>query len=64
MREALASDAILPLSKTPQSGRKGGDLAGGTQIYSVQFQPAAEDSFCRAGGSITVTEIPTIALQQ
>lgn len=37
MRETLASDAILPLSKTPQSGRKGGALAGGTQIYSVQF---------------------------
>lgn len=28
--------AILPLSKTQQSGRKGGALARGTQIYSVQ----------------------------
>lgn len=37
MRKTLASDAILALSKTPQSGRKGGDLAKGTHICSVQF---------------------------
>lgn len=28
-----------PDSQTPQSGEKGGALARGTQIYSVQFSP-------------------------
>lgn len=36
---------------------------GNSNLFST-IQPAAEDSSCRAGGSITVTALPTIALQQ